>query len=84
MYGSSLGVKGYTDLSFQSNIDDNKSNSGYVFTPNGGAVCWKSSKQDTIANSTTEVNYITTVEATKEGVWIKKFITNLVVMPDND
>ena len=42
--GSSLKVEGYTDSSFQSDVDDSKSNSGYVYTLNGGAVCWKSSK----------------------------------------
>ena len=43
-----LHVKGYTDANFQSDRDDSKSQSGYVFTLNGGAVSWKSSKQETI------------------------------------
>ena len=33
-----LVVKGYTDASFQTDIDDSQSQSGYVFTINGGAV----------------------------------------------
>ena len=37
-------VNGYSDASFQSDRDDSKSQSGYVFTLNGGAVSWKSSK----------------------------------------
>ncbi|KAJ9541609.1 hypothetical protein OSB04_028115 [Centaurea solstitialis] len=49
-----ISVTGYTDASFQTNRDDFKSQSGYVFTLNGGAISWKSSKQDTIADSTTE------------------------------
>ena len=40
-----LVVTGYTDASFQTDKDDSKSQSGYVFTINGGAVSWKSSKQ---------------------------------------
>ncbi|KAJ9545210.1 hypothetical protein OSB04_024917 [Centaurea solstitialis] len=51
-----IGVTGYTDASFQTDKDDFKSQSGYVFTLNGGAISWKSSKQDTIADSTTEAN----------------------------
>ena len=39
-----LVVTGYTDASFQTDQDDSKSQSGYVFTINGGAVSWKSSK----------------------------------------
>jgi hypothetical protein len=39
-----LTVTGYIDASFQTNKDDSKSQSGFVFTLNGGAVSWKSSK----------------------------------------
>ncbi|KAL4285029.1 hypothetical protein GQ457_16G019150 [Hibiscus cannabinus] len=46
-----------------------------------GAVSWKSSKQDTVADSTTEAEYIAASEATKEAVWIKKFIIGLGVIP---
>ena len=33
-----LVVNGYTDASFQTDIDDSQSQSGFVFTINGGAV----------------------------------------------
>lgn len=42
---------------------------------------WKSSKQDTIADSTIEAEYIAASEASKEAVWIRKFITELEVVP---
>ena len=46
VYGSSdLKLKAYSDSSFQSDPDDSKSISGYVFILNGGTVSWKSSKQ---------------------------------------
>ncbi|KAK9001076.1 hypothetical protein V6N11_082868 [Hibiscus sabdariffa] len=76
-----LGIKGYTDASFQTDKDDSRSQSGFVFCFNGGVVSWKSSKQDTIANSTIEAEYIAASEATKEAVWIKKFISELRVVP---
>jgi hypothetical protein len=78
---SELVVTGYTDASFQSNIDDFRSQSGYVFCLNGGAVVWKSSKQKTVADSTTEAEYVAASEAAKEAVWIKKFVTELGVVP---
>ena len=46
-----LVVNGYTDVSFQSDKDDFRSQSGYVFCLNGGAVSRKSSKQSTVADS---------------------------------
>jgi hypothetical protein len=45
-----------------------------VFCLNGGKVGWKSSKQDTVAHSTTKLEYIAASKAAKEAVWIKKFI----------
>ena len=45
IYGDGdLIVSGYTDVSFQSNRDDFKSQSGYVFTLISGTISWKSSK----------------------------------------
>ena len=76
-----LVVRGYTDASFQSDKDDFRSQSGYVFCIGGGAVSWKSSKQETVADSTTESEYIAASDAAKEAVWIKKFITELGVVP---
>ena len=79
--GGDLQLDGYTDSDFQSDIDDRKSTSGYVFICNGGAVSWKSSKQSTTADSTTEAEYIAASDAAKEAVWIKKFVTELTVVP---
>ena len=69
VYGgdSELVINGYTDASFQTDHDDSRSQSGYVFILNGGAVSWKSSKQETTADSTTEAEYIAASEAAKEG-----------------
>ncbi|XP_031272563.1 secreted RxLR effector protein 161-like [Pistacia vera] len=52
--GSELKIDGYSDSDFQSDVDDRKSTSGFIFICNGGVVCWKSSKQLTTADSTTE------------------------------
>ncbi|KAK8971909.1 hypothetical protein V6N11_027676 [Hibiscus sabdariffa] len=76
-----LSIKGYTDASFQTDKGDSRSQSGFVFGLDGGVVSWKSSKQDTIADSTTEAEYIAASEAAKEAVWIKKFISELGVVP---
>ncbi|OWM63208.1 hypothetical protein CDL15_Pgr010608 [Punica granatum] len=76
-----LVVRGYTDASFQSDKDDSRSQSGYVFCLNGGVVSWKSSKQETVADSTTEAEYIAASNAAKKAVWIKKLVTELVVVP---
>ena len=48
---------------------------------NGGAVSQMSSKQDAVADSTIEAEYIAACEAAKEGVWIQNFLDNLGIFP---
>ncbi|KAK9128492.1 hypothetical protein Syun_017289 [Stephania yunnanensis] len=80
-FENDLVVNGYTDASFQTDIDDFRSQSRYVFTLNGGTVSWKSSKQQIVADSTTEAEYIAASDVAKEAIWIKKFISELGVVP---
>ncbi|GKB30250.1 hypothetical protein Tco_0869651 [Tanacetum coccineum] len=49
-----LQVDCYCDARFENDRDDTKSQTGYVFILNGGAVDWKSSEQSTTAMSATE------------------------------
>ncbi|KAK1644565.1 hypothetical protein QYE76_062370 [Lolium multiflorum] len=53
----------------------------YVFILNGAAVSWASSKQCTVAKSSTESEYIAASEASSEAVWMKRFIVELGVVP---
>ncbi|KAL0448477.1 UNVERIFIED_CONTAM: Secreted RxLR effector protein [Sesamum latifolium] len=73
-----LVLEGYSDASFQSDVDDAKSQFGFVFKLNGGVVAWKSSKQDNTTDSTIEAEYIAVLEAAKEAVWMKNYIQKLV------
>ena len=85
VYGESdLKLVGFTDSSFQSDHDDSRSVSGYIFTLNGGAICWKSFKQHTVADSVYETEYIAASDAVKEAMWLRKFINKLGVAPSLD
>ena len=74
-------VKGYVYASFDTNLDNSKSRSRYVYMLNGGAVSWCSCKQSVVAGSTCEVEYIAATEAAQEAVWMKEFITDLELFP---
>ncbi|GKA56959.1 retrotransposon protein, putative, ty1-copia subclass [Tanacetum coccineum] len=79
-----LKVSCYVDASFQTDKDDTKSQTGYVFVLNGGVVDWKSAKQSTTAMSSIEAEYIAAAKASMEAVWMRKFIDGLKgVMPYN-
>nr|GEZ95912.1 hypothetical protein [Tanacetum cinerariifolium] len=70
----------YTDAGYLTDADDLKSQTGYVFVLNGGAVDWKSAKQSIFATSSAEAEYIATFDASKEAVWVRKFISGLGVV----
>nr|GFB49947.1 hypothetical protein [Tanacetum cinerariifolium] len=70
-----LKVSCYTDAGYLMDVDDLKS--GYVFVLNGGVVDWKSAKQSIFVTSSAEAEYIAAFDASKEAVWVRKFISGL-------
>ncbi|GJR85588.1 hypothetical protein Tco_0209599 [Tanacetum coccineum] len=76
-----LRVSCYTDVGYLTDADTLRSQTGYVFILNGGDVDWKSIKQSIFATSSTDVDYIAAFDASKEAVWIQKFIYGLGIVP---
>nr|GEU60021.1 retrotransposon protein, putative, Ty1-copia subclass [Tanacetum cinerariifolium] len=79
-YASTVGsimVSCYIDAGYLTDADDLKSQTGYVFVLNGGTVDWKSAKQSIFATSSAEAKYINAFDASKEAVWVRKFISGL-------
>ncbi|GJV47571.1 hypothetical protein Tco_1437783 [Tanacetum coccineum] len=72
-----LRVSCYTDAGYLTDVDDLKFETRYVFVLNGGAVDWKSAKQSIFATSYAEAEYIAAFDASKEAVWVRKFISGL-------
>ncbi|GJR84638.1 retrotransposon protein, putative, ty1-copia subclass [Tanacetum coccineum] len=75
-----LRVSCYTDAGYLMDADNLKSQTGYVFVLNGGAVDLKSTKQCIFATLSTDVEYITAFDASKEALWIRKFIYGLGIV----
>ncbi|GJZ64151.1 retrotransposon protein, putative, ty1-copia subclass [Tanacetum coccineum] len=77
-----LRVSCYTDAGYLTDDDDDlKSQTGYVYVLNRGVVDWKSTKQSIFATSSAEAEYIAAYNASKEAVWVRKFISGLGVVP---
>ena len=70
-------LEGFTDADMAGDVDSRKSTSGYVFTFSRGAISWQSKLQKCVALSTTEAEYIAAVEASKEMLWLKRFLREL-------
>ncbi|KAK1626747.1 hypothetical protein QYE76_001062, partial [Lolium multiflorum] len=75
-----LVVTSYTDASWNTDPDDSKSQSGYVFILNGAAVSWASSKQCTVAKSSI-IGVHSGFRGFIRAVWMKRFIVELGVVP---
>lgn len=70
-------VTGFCDADYANDQDTRRSVTGYVFIKNGAAVTWSSQRQQTVALSTTEAEFMAACEATKETMWIKQFLSDI-------
>ncbi|KAL1937681.1 hypothetical protein VTO73DRAFT_12956 [Trametes versicolor] len=79
VYGrDTSGLAGYTDADWGSNDDSRHSVCGYVYTFDGGAVSWSAKKQNVVALSSTEAEYIGITHASKEAIWLRSLLGDLV------
>jgi hypothetical protein len=74
--GIDKSIRGFTDSDWGSQ-PDRHSISGYAFLVGTGAVTWRSKKQTTVAQSTTEAEYIAMADATKEALWIRHILAEI-------
>lgn len=72
-----LKLIGYSDSYWAGSIDDMKSTSGYFFTLGLRVFCWSSKKQQTVAQSTAEAEYIVVVATVNQVIWLKKLLCDL-------
>nr|GFB34526.1 hypothetical protein [Tanacetum cinerariifolium]GFB42173.1 hypothetical protein [Tanacetum cinerariifolium] len=80
LYASAIGSIMYAVRCTRSDVAFTQ-NTGYVFVLNCGAVDWKSAKQIIFATSSVEAEYIAAFDASKEAIWVRKFIFGLSVVP---
>ena len=78
-----LKLEGHTDANLALEMIDSKQTSGYIFVMNGAPIAWKTSKQQVPATSSCESEYYAVCDCTKVGVWIKKFMDEIVVGDDS-
>ena len=62
---------GYRDSSHNVDPDDGKSTTGHVFYFGNSPITWCSQKQDTVALSSCEAEFIAETEAARQAIWFK-------------
>ena len=75
--GSDTVLQGYVDANMAGDKDSRRSTTGYVFTLGGIIVSWISKLQQVVALSTMEAEYVAATEASKEMIWLQRFIDDL-------
>ena len=70
-------LQGWSDSDWGGDLNTRHSTSSFVFTLAGGAISWQSRKQQTIALSTTKVEYVAMALASKEGLWIQRLLQEM-------
>jgi hypothetical protein len=71
------GLYGYTDSSHADHIEDRHSTCGYVFMLADGAISWSSRKQKTVAQNTTESEYMAMTDAANQAIWYQSYFREL-------
>ena len=69
---------GFCDSDYPGDQDDRKSTSGYIFLLGSKPISWNCSKQKVVALSSCEAEYISSTSAVCQGIWISRFMHELI------
>jgi len=76
---SSFALHGFTDADWAGSIEDRKSTGGYLVFFGQTPISWKSSKQRTVARSSTKAEYKALTDGTAEVIWLQYLLTDLQI-----
>ncbi|KAJ4961692.1 hypothetical protein NE237_021602 [Protea cynaroides] len=74
---SKLKFVGYYDSDWGGCIDDMKSTSGYAFLLGSCVFSWASKKQQSVAQSSAKVEYISASLATSQAIWLRRIMKDI-------
>ena len=75
---SNFSLEGYADADFGGS-EDSKSTSGFLFKLNDCLVLWSTKKQETVALSTCEAEYVSLTLAASDLLWLEKLLADFQV-----
>jgi hypothetical protein len=75
--GGDVTVTCYVDADFAGCRETRRSTTGYVIMLGGGAIDWRSKKQNTVALSSTEAEYMALADATTRLIWIRNILEEI-------
>ena len=68
---------GYRDSSYNVDQDDGKSTTGHIFYLNNSPVTWCSQKQEIVALSSCEAEFMAATETAKQAIWLQELLREI-------
>ena len=68
---------GFVNSDWAGSLDDRKSTSSYIFTLGSVVISWSSKKQDVVALSSSEAEYIAATTSACQAVWLRRLLADL-------
>ena len=68
---------GFSDNDQGGSADDMKSTTGYCFSLGSGMISWCSKKQEIVAQSTAEAEFVAATAAANQAIWLRKILQDL-------
>ena len=68
--GSNIVLQGYVDSDMIGDKDNKRSTIGYAFTMGGTTISWILKLQKVVSLSSTKVEYVVAIEASKDMIWL--------------
>jgi hypothetical protein len=69
---------GYADADWGNDLSDRKSTTGYLFCVfESCTICWNTKKQNSVATSSAEAEYMALYESVKEAMWLKSLMKSI-------
>ena len=75
--GSGTILQGYVDSDMVGDKDSRRSTIGYILTMGGTTVSWIYKIQKVVSLSSIEAEYVVATEASKEMIWLQRFMEEL-------
>jgi ribonuclease HI len=75
--GNNKEITGYCDSSFGTDQDDGKGTTGTIFYYNNAPITWSSIKQNTVALSSCEAEFMAATSAACQAIWLQGLLGEL-------
>ena len=74
---------GFSDADWAGDVNTRRSTSGYLFRFGNSSITWCSRRQQTVAKSSTEAEYVSLSSATQELIWLRRLLSKLGIAFDS-